>query len=110
MDRKSYDTLVEAMNDYKEQGYHLDYQMTNEGMYCKDTGRIFQPDQITIRNFFRFEGMTDLDDMSILYIIESEDGEKGLLLDAYGPYSDERLGSFLKKANSEVPLKYDKTE
>ena len=34
--------------------------------------------------------------MSILYEIETFDGCKGTLIDAYGTYSDERVANFIK--------------
>ncbi len=37
--------------------------------------------------FYRFEGASNPDDNSILYAIETSDGLKGLLVDAYGAYS-----------------------
>ena len=35
--------------------------------------------------------------MSILYAIETADGNKGTLVDAYGLYSDEETGAFMKE-------------
>ncbi len=34
--------------------------------------------------------------MSILYAIETTDGNKGTLIDAYGHYSDDDTGSFMQ--------------
>tara|TARA_R110002126_G_scaffold17175_7_gene67520 strand:+ start:2462 stop:2581 length:120 start_codon:yes stop_codon:yes gene_type:complete len=36
--------------------------------------------------FYRFEGMSDLDDNMVLNVIETSAGDKGLLVDAYGAY------------------------
>jgi hypothetical protein len=35
--------------------------------------------------YYRFEGASNPDDNVVLYVIETSRGEKGLLLDAYGP-------------------------
>lgn len=48
-------------------------------------------------NFFRFEGISDPEDMSVLYAIETTDGRKGTLIDAYGTYSDDDTGEFMKE-------------
>ena len=32
--------------------------------------------------------MTDPGDSTVLYVIEAKNGNKGILTDAYGPYSD----------------------
>jgi hypothetical protein len=37
--------------------------------------------------YYRFEGDSNPDDNTVLYVIETSRGEKGLLLDAYGAYS-----------------------
>ena len=47
-------------------------------------------------NFYRFEGESDPDDNAILYIIETNDGTKGTLVDAYGVYNDSRVSQFMK--------------
>tara|TARA_R110000751_G_scaffold8828_12_gene34264 strand:+ start:1668 stop:1787 length:120 start_codon:yes stop_codon:yes gene_type:complete len=36
--------------------------------------------------FYRFAGMSDLDDNMVLNVIETSAGDKGLLVDAYGAY------------------------
>ena len=35
--------------------------------------------------------------MSILYAIETSDGRKGTLVDAYGMYSDDETGEFMNQ-------------
>jgi hypothetical protein len=35
--------------------------------------------------------------MSVLYAIETTDGVKGTLVDAYGLYADEETGEFMKE-------------
>ena len=47
-------------------------------------------------NFFRFEGTSSPEDNAILYVIETSDGEKGTLVDAYGMYSDPYVDRFIK--------------
>jgi len=32
--------------------------------------------------------MSDVDDESIIYVVESKDGKKGTLIDAYGTYAE----------------------
>ena len=49
---------------------------------------IFRAEDLTIREFHRFEGVSDPDDMSIVYAIESRDGTRGTLVDAFGVYSN----------------------
>ena len=57
----------------------------------------YKPADVKAVNFYRFEGISDPDDMSILYAIETRDGCKGTLTDAYGRYSDDETGDFMKQ-------------
>ena len=46
--------------------------------------------------------------MSILYAIETVDGQKGTLIDAYGNYSDDATGEFMQDVdiNKKVSSKW----
>jgi hypothetical protein len=52
---------------------------------------------VHVVDFFRFEGESDPADNSILYAIETDDGKKGILSDAYGPYADINVTKFMKQ-------------
>ncbi|MCD2421576.1 hypothetical protein LQ567_02305 [Niabella pedocola] len=56
---------------------------------------MYPPDAVSIRNFYRFEGESDPADSAILYLIQTHDGIKGTLLDAYGIYSDKGISNFV---------------
>jgi len=60
------------------------------------SGKSYYPHQLKVVNFFRFEGLSDPEDNAILYIIETNDGTKGTLVDAYGVYSDPEIDKFMK--------------
>ena len=45
----------------------------------------------------RFEGESDPDDMSVVYAIESQDGTRGVLVDAFGTYADPHVAEILKQ-------------
>lgn len=64
-----------------------------------DKKKKYKPKDVTAVNFYRFEGNSDPDDMSILYAIETTDGNKGTLIDAYGNYSDEDTGAFMQEVD-----------
>ena len=78
-----------------EKGYDVSFKATENGLKCMGSGRVYSPEEVTVPNFFRFEGISDPGDMSILYEIETNDGCKGTLIDAYGVYSDSRVGKFM---------------
>lgn len=85
------------MEDLRKQGFNEEFQISEEGLKSLTTNKIYHPEEIHIKNFFRYEGDTNPEDMSILYAIETQDGLKGTIIDAFGMYSDDELGSFMKQ-------------
>jgi len=82
------------------EGYVDDFKITDGGLKSIKTGKIYEPHQINVINFFRFEGQSDPNDNSILYQIETFDGLKGTVVDAYGAYADRKLSEFMNNVES----------
>jgi len=78
-----------------EKGYTEQFQATEEGLKSLTTEKVYAPADVEVPNFFRFEGVSDPDDTSILYVIETHDGAKGTLVDAYGLYADDTVSTFM---------------
>jgi hypothetical protein len=94
---KSYETLSEAMNGLKEVGFTYEFDFKENCIYCTiPAERKFSAHELKIVQIHRFEGMSSPDDNSILYAIESKDGVKGVLVDAYGMYADAEKTEFMK--------------
>ncbi|WMJ71576.1 hypothetical protein RCC89_00095 [Cytophagaceae bacterium ABcell3] len=81
-----------------KKGYDKEFHITEEGLVCYETGDTFSPEDVNIIEKLRFEGISDPDDMAIVYIIETKNGLKGTVVDAFGLYSDDKLISFMGKA------------
>lgn len=96
-------TLSKVMEKLTEYGYKEEFRVTRAGCEMVRTGDIFQPEDLLIVRVFRFEGVSDPADMSVLYAIETKSGEKGYLLDAFGTYSDYDTDIF-SKFISQVPI------
>lgn len=90
-------SLVNVTNTLKKNGYTEDFRITEEGMCGSKSKETYQPEEVTIVDFYRFEGITNPDDMSILYAIETADGLKGTISNSYGPYADANVDDFLKR-------------
>lgn len=93
---KSYDTLTEAIADLKKRGYTNDFNLHPEWIECPPMDKKLSPDQFHVDEVYRFEGMTNPDDSSVLYAISGEN-IKGLLLDAYGVYAEAVSDEMIKK-------------
>jgi hypothetical protein len=85
------------MTNLEKHGYTEQFRVQHNKLESITTGKTYACEDVKAANFYRFEGITDPDDMSILYAIETVDGAKGTLMDAYGRYSDEETGEFMKQ-------------
>lgn len=81
-------TMVEALALLKKNGYTEDFNLCDSGIECPIISRKFLPHEFHIDFYYRFEGMNDPDDQSIVYAISDITGQyKGVLVDGYGPSS-----------------------
>ena len=94
---KDYGTLSEAMKDLKARGYTLDFNLKPDCIECNELELQLHPEKFMVDEFYRFEGMSSTDDSSIVYAISSEDGLKGILVDAYGIYADSLSEAMIHK-------------
>jgi hypothetical protein len=97
-DRTTYMTeMQKCMRNLEEKGFVDEYKMENGRLQCLGNGHEFGPQDVKAVNFYRFEGVSDPDDMAILYAVETNDGRKGILVDAYGYHADTQLGEFMQE-------------
>jgi hypothetical protein len=90
-------SLATCLNKVFNDGYTEDFKVTDQGLFSIQHERIYQPEDINVVNFFRFEGTSNPDDEAVLYVIETNDGIKGTLTDAYGVYMDPQIAAFMKR-------------
>ncbi len=91
------ESLSSVMNKAAGDGYKANFEATKKGIKEVESGKVYEPEKLHVVNFYRFEGASDPADNSILYVIEAEDGTKGMLVDAYGAYSDPDVDRMIKK-------------
>jgi hypothetical protein len=91
-----YATLAKTIDELARCGFIEHFGVTGEALRSFDSGRTFSAGQVVIREYHRFEGVSDPDDMSIVYAIEGQGGARGTLVDAFGAYSDPTVSAFLQ--------------
>ncbi|PVX50956.1 hypothetical protein C7377_1286 [Balneicella halophila] len=97
---EAYDTLVHGIEGLRKQGYTKDFNLNNNCIEASDRSCKLLHNEFEIDKFFRFEGETNPADSSILYAISSlKDDTKGVLVNAYGIYSDDMTDEMIKKLN-----------
>lgn len=86
-----------ALDAMRGQGFTASFAVKDGALRLCDGSRAFQPREVTVREYRRFEGTSDPDDMSIVYAIETSDGLKGTLVDAYGVYASPAVAAFMEQ-------------
>jgi hypothetical protein len=92
---EAYDTVTQAVEGLKKRGYTLDFNLKANSLECQ--GQKFNPKDFEITEFHRFEGSSDPGDESIVFAIESKNGLKGVLVNAFGVYSEPLSDEMIKK-------------
>jgi hypothetical protein len=94
-------SMVFCLDKVMKDGYVENFTATTGGLESGHTHKLYTPDQVKVINFFLFEGFTDPNDNAIMYVLETNDGIKGTLIDdSYGSYADSMIKSFIKAAQS----------
>lgn len=91
----TYDTVTAAVNGLKKRGFDIDFNLEENCIVCHQDK--FDPKDFEIVEVYRFEGNTDPADEAVVYGIESKNGLKGVLVNAYGPYSDTMSSEMARK-------------
>jgi len=94
---KTFETLSKAIQGLKKDGYEYDFNLHPDVIECADVRQKFAPNEFHVDAVYRFEGMTNPDDSSVLYAISANQGLKGLLVDAYGVYAESLTPEMIKK-------------
>jgi hypothetical protein len=93
-------SLSTCLNKVISDGFTEDFKVTEKGLEGLHNKQVYQSNDVQIVNFFRFEGTSNPDDEAVLYVIETNDGTKGTLIDAYNLYADPLVGEFIKNVES----------
>ena len=95
---KNYDTVTEAVSDLQKRGYTEDFVPHEKGILHVDKNYSLNPDDFKIDEVHRFEGETDPADETIVYAISSlHDDSRGILVNAYGMYSESWSNEMIAK-------------
>ena len=94
----NYDTVTEAVNDLIKRGYTYNFNLGEDCIECKTHNLKLSPDEFRIDEHYRFEGDTDPADETIVYAISSGKHKlKGILVNAFGVYSDSASNDLVEK-------------
>ncbi len=92
--------MAGAIEELGRRGFTEHFEVIGGQLRAVESGKTFRAEELAIREYRRFEGVSDPDDMAIVYAIESQTGTRGVLVDAFGVYSNPVVSEFLK----DVPI------
>jgi hypothetical protein len=110
---KSMTTYSQVLNQLPAKGYGKELKISRAGAKFDEGNDILQPEQLKIVKTYRFEGESDPSDMAVIYLLHSESGEKGFILNAYGTYADddnEFYNEFIKRVQIDESEEIDKIQ
>jgi hypothetical protein len=93
-----YETVTQAVKELTNRGYTVNFNLTVNHLSAAEHGHNLSAKEFNIDEVYRFEGETDPGDEMIVYAISSEvKGLKGILVNAFGIYSDQISDDLMAK-------------
>lgn len=91
-------TLIEVMEVLRKRGYTEDFNLLEENISYKKDGEKVNLSDIVIDKTYRFTGSNDLEDEAVLYAMRNtKDGAKGVFVNGFGIYSDDKADEVIAK-------------
>ena len=95
---QQYSNLIEAIDGLKAEGYTEDFNLGQQCIECRNGQYKIFHDEFVIDKYFRFDESSDASDQSVIYAISSDKYKlKGILINAYGIYSEPLTNEMLNK-------------
>jgi len=95
---ENYESLLEAIQAMRNEGYKEDFNLQQDRIECENGRFAMMHHQFKIDKVIRIDVDSDPDEQAILYAISStKDDIKGILVNAYGVYSNDLTDGMLKK-------------
>ena len=92
-----------ALARLESAGYTADFRAEGNVLRVVGTMRRYAAEDAFIHDYYRFEGASDPDDMSVIYAVETGDGTLGTLIDAYGTYADPDIAALVARMTFRRP-------
>ena len=92
-----YLSVAGAVDELERRGFTEGLRVIDGGLRAIGTGEPVRTEDLVIREVYRFEGISDPDDMAIVYGIEGRRGLMATVVDAFGVYSDPALSALMEK-------------
>jgi len=99
MQNQDFNTLSKAINTLTQDGYEESFRAIDDRIVASISSKKYLPEELKIVETYRFDGMTNPQDDSVLFAIEASDGNKGTLVMSYSSKHDQNV-ELIKKINN----------
>lgn len=96
------DTVIDGIQYLREKGFSCDFTIDRHGLHEEGSAICFGPSQVEVQHILRFEGKSNPADMAVVYGLKTDNGMKGVLIDAYGTYASEEQVDFITKIQKQL--------
>ena len=93
-------TLSSTIERLTGRGFTAHFGVVGNRLRAFESGETFGAHEVIIRGYDRFEGVSDPDDMAIVYALETRGGVRGTLTDAFGVYAEPGVGAFMAQVRT----------
>ena len=97
MSNNQFSTMVSAITELQKRGYTHNFHVNENCQLEEQKGRYYPPTQVELVEFHRFDGMTNPSDDSILYVVKTSSGLKGIVVDSYGYNGSDITSKFMNE-------------
>ena len=83
---RTYESLVDALDDLRKRGYDADFELQLNCLYCSDLDvRLFE-EEFHIDEVDRFKGVPNPGDNTVVYALTAPTGVKGTIVNGPGVF------------------------
>src|SRR5687767_5622403 len=93
-------TLRACRARMSQEGYNDDFRATTAGIRSMQADTVYRVEDVRVITSYRFEGLSNPSDHAVMYVIETNDGRKGTLVDLYGTHTHPSVARLLAKAGT----------
>lgn len=92
-----YETLKKAKRALSRRGYRHQFDVKNKLLINKKSKQVYLPNELKIIEYHRFNNKKEVNEKTLVFVVEFKDKTKGIVISTYGDYSDMPLIKFMDK-------------
>jgi hypothetical protein len=97
-------SLLKILDDLKAKGYSRCLTIKKGKAHFADSNKSFAPETMLLVGTYRVEGDSNNDEEAVIYALKTQSGEKGTIIDSFGPHADPEKAEFISKVKEDPSL------